>query len=294
MRCARMILQGSVSVATLIASAFVGAHSASTATPGIAPRMACSSLTGLTLPKTQILSATQKTGYCNVIGVINKRVSTQDPDHFTYGIGFALNLPNTWLGRFEMMGGGGTDGSLNADPTGSAGVELTNGWAVAADDGGHEDNPANQVGGYQDDDPNAGGAQHFGVDHQARIDYGYNGIEKTAKISKQIIAEYYGRAVDFSYLMGCSNGGRDGMVASQKFPELFDGIVSQNPGFNLPQAGIAEAWNEQALAPLATHADVNGQPYIPDTFPPQDLAGCIGSDLGRLRCSRRIGRRDYR
>ena len=61
------------------------------------------------------------------------------------------------------------------------------------------------------------------------------------------------------------------MVASQKFPELFDGIVSQNPGFNLPQAGIAEAWNEQALAPLATHTDVNGQPYIPDTFPPQDL-----------------------
>ena len=280
MRCARMILQGSVSVATLIASAFVGAHSASTATPGIAPRMACSSLTGLTLPKTQILSATQKTGYCNVIGVINKRVSTQDPDHFTYGIGFALNLPNTWLGRFEMMGGGGTDGSLNADPTGSAGVELTNGWAVAADDGGHEDNPANQVGGYQDDDPNAGGAQHFGVDHQARIDYGYNGIEKTAKISKQIIAEYYGRAVDSSYLMGCSNGGRDGMVASQKFPELFDGIVSQNPGFNLPQAGIAEAWNEQALAPLATHPDVNGQPYIPDTFPPQDLAVASAAILG--------------
>ena len=86
-----------------------------------------------------------KSDYCNVIGVINKRVSSQDPDHFTYGIGFALNLPNTWLGRFEMMGGGGTDGSLNADPQGSAGVELTNGWAVAADDGGHEDNANNLV-----------------------------------------------------------------------------------------------------------------------------------------------------
>ena len=61
------------------------------------------------------------------------------------------------------------------------------------------------------------------------------------------------------------------MVASQKFPELFDGVISQNPGFNLPQAAVAEAWNEQALAPLATHTDVNGQPYIPDTFPPQDL-----------------------
>ena len=203
--------------------------------------------------------------------MINKRVSTQDPDQFTYAIGFALNLPDTWFGRFEMMGGGGTDGRLNADPKGSAGVELNQGWAVAADDGGHEDSASNAVGGYQDDDPNAGGAQHFGVDEQARVDYGYNGIEKTATISKMIIADYYGQPVNFSYIMGCSNGGRDGMVASQKFPTLFDGVVSQNPGFNLPQAGIAEAWNEQALAALATSTDVNGQPFIPDTFPPQDL-----------------------
>ena len=47
---------------------------------GVAPRASCTSLTGLTLPNTQILSATQKSGYCNVIGIINKRVSTQDPD----------------------------------------------------------------------------------------------------------------------------------------------------------------------------------------------------------------------
>jgi hypothetical protein len=159
MRFARTaILQGSVSVAALIAGALAGAQSASAAGPGVVPRASCASLTGLTLPKTQILSASQKTGYCNVIGIINKRVSSQDPDHFTYGVGFALNLPDTWFGRFEMMGGGGTDGRLNADPQGSANIELGQGWAVAATDGGHEDSPANPVGEYQDDDPNAGGA----------------------------------------------------------------------------------------------------------------------------------------
>jgi hypothetical protein len=239
---------------------------------GIAPKQSCASLTGLALPNAQILSATVKSGYCNVIGIINKRTSAQDPDHFTYGIGFSLNLPDAWHGRFEMMGGGGTDGSLNADPQGAAGVELNQGWAVAADDGGHEDRAANPLGGYQDDDANAGGAQHFGVDEQARVDYGYNGIEKTATLSKQIIAGYYGLEPVYSYIMGCSNGGRDAMVASQRSPWLFDGVVAQNPGFNLPQAAIAEAWNEQALAPLATSLDVNGQPFIPDTFPPQDLA----------------------
>ena len=236
---------------------------------GIAPRYSCASMTGLTLPNTQILSAVQKSGYCNIIGVINKRVSTQDPDHFTYGIGFALNLPDTWYGRFEMMGGGGTDGSLNGDPKGSAAVELTQGWAVAATDGGHEDNPANLVGGYQDDDANAGGSAHFGVDHQARIDYGYNAIRKTTTISNLIIANYYGNKVHKSYIMGCSNGGRDAMKAMEKFPSLFDGVVAQNPGFDLPKAAVAEAWNEQALVPLATSLDVNGQPYVGDTFPPK-------------------------
>jgi feruloyl esterase len=238
---------------------------------GVAPRASCTALTGLTLPNTQILSATQKSGYCNVVGIINKRVSTQDPDHFTYGIGFALNLPNTWHGRFEMMGGGGTDGSLNADPQGAAGVEVGQGWAVAVDDGGHEDNAPNPLGTYQDDDANAGGSAHFAIDAQARRDYGYNGIEKTATTAKQIISYFYGLDTVYSYIMGCSNGGRDAMVASQRSPWLFDGVISQNPGFNLPQAGLAEAWNEQVLGTLSTSKDVNGQPFIPDTFPQQDL-----------------------
>ena len=66
------------------------------------------------------------------------------------------------------------------------------------------------------------------------------------------------------------------MVASQRFPTYFDGIVAGNPGFDLPQAAVAEAWNDQALAPLATRTDTSGSPYIPDTFPPGDL------QLGRL------------
>jgi Tannase and feruloyl esterase len=239
-----------------------------------APTMACSSVTSLSLPNTQIISATEVTAttgnYCNVIGVINERVSQQDPDHFTYGIGFELNLPDAWVGRFEMQGGGGTDGSV-ASPVGSAGTELSLGWAVAADDGGHEDAPGNPAFSWIDDDANAGGTGHFGIDEQARIDYGYNGIAQTTKISKMLITLYYGQGPQFSYLWGCSNGGRDATVAAQREPDMFDGLVAGNPGFDLPRAGVAEAWNEQKLAPLATSTDSNGQPFLPDTFPAQDL-----------------------
>ena len=78
MRCARtLVLQGSVSIVALLASAFVGGASATG--PGVAPRIACASLTGLTLPQTQILSATQKANYCNVIGVITAKLDALAP-----------------------------------------------------------------------------------------------------------------------------------------------------------------------------------------------------------------------
>ena len=142
------------------------------------PKLSCAKLTGLPIPRTQILTATEVAAggglpaHCNVVGVIDKRVSSQDPDHYTYGVGFAINLPDAWVGRFEMMGGGGTDGSLNQNPQGNGGSELASGWVVAADDGGHEDANRTTSNGFtppftwQDDDANAGGSAHFGIDAQ--------------------------------------------------------------------------------------------------------------------------------
>ena len=270
----RKLAASTIGLVAFLIWPFAGAFAQSTARPLVAPAMTCANVANLTLPNTIIMSATEVTAasgnYCNVIGVINKRVSEQDPDHFTYGIGFELNLPDSWVGRFEMMGGGGTDGSVSS-PMGSAGTELSMGWAVAADDGGHEDAPGNPALGWIDDDANAGGSAHFGVDEEARTDYGYNGIAKTTTISKMIIAQYYGQGPQFSYLWGCSNGGRDATVAAQRDPDMFDGLVAGNPGFDLPRAAVAEAWNEQKLAPLATSLDSNGQPFLPPTFQPQDL-----------------------
>lgn len=269
---ARVALCCAVALLSSIASVSRAATGDSAPAYG-APKIPCASLADLSLPDTQIISATKVSGalsYCNVIGVINKRVSQQDPDHFTYGIGFELNLPDGWVGRFEMMGGAGTDGSLQ-NPVGFVGTELASGWAVATDDGGHEDAPGNPLG-WSDDDPNAGGTGHFGIDAQARIDYGYNAIAKTTLISRAIIASYYGALPRYSYLCGCSNGGRDAMIAAQREPDFFDGIIAGNPGFDLPRAAVAEAWNEVQLAPLATTLDLNGQPYVGNTFEPQDLA----------------------
>lgn len=270
-------------LATTAFAAIVSAALPAAAAGNGSPKISCASLTGLAIRDTQILTATEVAAagslpaHCNVVGVIDKRVSWQDPDHYTYGVGFAINLPDLWVGRFEMMGGGGTDGSLNQNPQGNGGSELASGWAVAADDGGHEDANSANPNGYtppftwQDDDANAGGTAHFGIDAQARSDYGYEAMELTTDVTKQIIWYYYGRHPQHSYFWGCSNGGRDAFMQVQRYPENYDGVVAGNPGFDLPRAGIGEAWNEQSLAPLANGVDANGQPNVEQSFQSQDL-----------------------
>lgn len=266
------------------ALATIGSASPAAAAGNLSPKVSCASLTGRPIAHTQILTATEVAAgvglpaHCNVVGVIDKRVSSQDPDHYTYGIGFAINLPHSWVGRFEMTGGGGTDGSLNQNPQGNGGSELASGWVVAADDGGHEDfNPAYPPKGYtppftwQDDDSNAGGTAHFGIDAQARSDYGYEAMELTTVVTKQIIWSYYGQRPQYSYFWGCSNGGRDAFMQVQRYPENYDGVVAGNPGFDLPRAGIGEAWAEQSLALLASGVDANGQPNVEQSFQSQDL-----------------------
>ena len=49
--------------------------------------------------------------YCRIDGVIDRRTGTGGT---TYGIGFALALPEDWSGRFLMQGGGGLNGSVQA------------------------------------------------------------------------------------------------------------------------------------------------------------------------------------
>ena len=120
-----------------------------------------------------------------------------------------------------------------------------------------------------------GGTQTFGFDPQARIDFGYNSYDQVATAAKTIIARYYGRAPEKSYFAGCSEGGREGMMLSQRFPAQFDGILACSPGFNLPRAAVAEAWDSQAFAEVARAGqvvDANSQPHVNKAFTDEDLA----------------------
>src|SRR5206468_11594594 len=141
------------------------------------------------------------TAHCQITGTMFNRVSTVDGQSFA--IGFEMRLPNAWNGRFFYQANGGTDGSVvtaTGPVNGGGGLThaLAQGFAVISSDAGH----------------NAAQNASFGVDPQARLDYGYQAVAKLTPMAKSVIQTAYGKGPDRSYIGGCSNGGRHTMVAA--------------------------------------------------------------------------------
>ena len=205
--------------------------------------------------------------HCDVTGKINER---EGADGQRYAINFRLRLPAMWNGRFFFQGGGGSNGTVGNAVGVLQGqqknVALALGYAVVSQDAGHDN--------MRNNDPARGGATAFGIDPQARLDFGYNSYDQVTQVAKALITKYYGRPAVKSYYVGCSEGGREGMMVSQRFPNHFDGVLACSPGFRLPQAAVAEAWDSQAFASVARGAklvDRDGQPLLTRTFTDEDL-----------------------
>jgi len=153
-----------------------------------------------------------------------------------------MRLPNAWNGRFFYQANGGIDGSVvPATGPNSGGGPLTNalqqGFAVISSDAGHN------------------GSQNptFGIDPQARLDYGYQTVGKLTPMAKSLISTAYGKAPDRSYIGGCSNGGRHTMVAAARYADQYDGFLVGDPGFRLPLAAVANIAAYQGYATVATN-----------------------------------------
>jgi hypothetical protein len=178
--------------------------------------------------------------HCELSGVLRERSGAFGQ---RYAIRFHVRLPTAWNKRFFFQGGGGTNGEVgNALGLLAPGVApaLVQGFAVVSQDSGH-DNATNT-------DASRGGATAFGFDAQARADYGHASLQPVAQAAKAMIATYYQSGARFSYFVGCSKGGAEGMAITQRYPEEFDGVLASAPGFSLPRAALAQAWDVQTLA----------------------------------------------
>ncbi len=69
----------------------------------------------------------------------------------------------------------------------------------------------------------------------------------TAVTAKRILAAYYVDPLAHSYFDGCSTGGRQGLIAAQRFPDDFDGIVVGAPVIEQATVHVWEAWITKAV-----------------------------------------------
>ena len=215
--------------------------------------------------------------HCRVQATINRR---QGANGQSYGIDFALALPAAWNGRFLFQGGGGFNGVL-ADPLG-AGVAgdmsaLMRGFAVVSTDSGHRSPGNNSLD------------TTFMADQQALLDFAYQAVERVTAAAKAVIARHYATPASRSYYVGCSTGGREAMLAAQRYPMEFDGVVAGAPNMRIYYAALGTDWFNTQLNPLAPRGS-NGQPVTRDALSSTQKQAVI--DGVRNACDGNDGVRD--
>jgi len=146
-----------------------------------------------------------------------------------------LPQPASWNRKFLSTGEGGFAGQLNYQRNGTDAAmdeHLRRGYATASTDTGH-----------------LASEQFWGVGHPEKAaDYLYRAKHVTTVAAKAIVATYYGGAPEHSYFNSCSNGGRQGLIEAQRYPEDFDGLIIGAPWNFQSHSNAGFVWNAQALA----------------------------------------------
>ena len=190
-------------------------------------------------------------------------------------VGILLYLPTEhWNGKFMMVGCGGACGAFlpfRVEPP------LVRGYAVVTTDMGHKGGPGDFAFAYQ----NLLGA----------VDFGWRATHVAAVAAKEIIPAFYTRPASRNYFMGCSTGGRQGLMEAQQFPTDFEGIIAGAPPLDEIGDSVYHLnWIERA------NVGADGQPILaPSKLPlihAAVLAACDAEDGlkdGVLQDPRRCG-----
>ena len=227
------------------------------------------SLTDFPVPNTVIMSATVVAAtatlpeHCKVNGIINQRVSPIDACPYGDRFEARLPLPADWNSRLMYQGNGGSGGTLPA-ATGNAGSlspTLAHNYAVITDDSGHENSQLAQCGTKNN--------YEFTLDPMATIDNSYQSIQVATLTAKHLVDAYYGQGPNYSYWYGCSAGGRQGMVMSQRFPQYFDGIVAGDPVYDIQAVNLTEIWGMEQIRDvyLSTTPPLPPLQFVPGPVP---------------------------
>ncbi|APA87585.1 tannase/feruloyl esterase family alpha/beta hydrolase [Paraburkholderia sprentiae WSM5005] len=159
---------------------------------------------------------------------------------------FEVALPvSTWTQRFAELGCGGLCGNLS-DPTQQSSFSFSyqcplvqqGGFVTAATDMGH-----------------TGQDSSWTTDPQKQADFAYRGQHITTLAAKKLIRAYYGQTQKYSYFIGCSDGGREALMAAQRYPTDYNGIVAGAPAAHFQiQNSLYHGWSVKSQSTTGTSA----------------------------------------
>lgn len=145
----------------------------------------------------------------------------------------------TWNRRFKGVGGGGYAGSISWSALGGA---LRDGYATASTDTGHMSNSSI---------PFLDGEFAFNSDGSLNWplieDFASRSLMEMTVKAKAVIRAFYGKKPKYSYWMGCSTGGRQGLMLVQRMPHAYDGVLSGAPAINWERFIAAEIWPQVVM-----------------------------------------------
>jgi feruloyl esterase len=151
--------------------------------------------------------------FCRVEGVIEKE------------IGFEVWLPQAsdWNGKLLGAGVGGDAGTFNYQDLPRA---VARGYAAATTDSGHKASDTVWMLG----------------DPQRLVNFELRAHHRLAEVAKALIERNYARPARYSYFIGCSGGGRQGLKEMQRFPGDYDGIIAGAPGPDTAEMTARRMW----------------------------------------------------
>lgn len=188
----------------------------------------CASLKALQLPDVTISEAVAvpaaatgaiRAAHCRVTGIVGREIR------------FTLLLPDQWNRKFMMGGGGGFVEGVDNQSASSVNA----GYATAGTDTGHNGRAVDASWALNN------------IERQ--LNFGHAAIHRVAEVSKAIIRAHYTAAPSRSYFNGCSNGGRQALMAAQRYPGDFDGIVAGAPAYDFTGLAAQFVMDIQAAFP---------------------------------------------
>ncbi|MFV0246272.1 MAG: tannase/feruloyl esterase family alpha/beta hydrolase [Qingshengfaniella sp.] len=181
---------------------------------------------------------------------VTAEIPPADPDGFP--IQFKVNMPLDWNRKAVHGGGSGLNGVVAPLVKGplwepeTSPAPLFQGYATYTSDSGHDirqfDHPA-----------------EFALNAESLENFAGAQIGKVKSAATDIITAFYGQAPERTYFIGYSQGGREALVAAQRYPDAYDGIISGDPVVELASLwishiGAARSFLENDRAGMITPA----------------------------------------